>query len=714
MAGQDNSNGDDEDDKTVFNPVPPPAPEDGGDDDKTVFEPAPPPPPENEEEDEKTVFLPRLEPGEDAEAVPPAQAPSPAPPPNPSAFPDSRSSPPNPSGFPGAPASPSEPIRPIEVGDYVNVYRVEKFIARGGMGEVWQAVNPHPPHEQVAVKIMLPDLARDENVLNMFYKEASALGRLHHENIVQYRIASQGPNGQPYLITEFVDGPSLEELLGEFSPDEAQLKRLTQRLTRGLGAAHAQGVVHRDIAPDNILLVAGDAARPKIIDFGIVKDTSESNKTIIGDGTAGKLRYMAPEQMGEYNRNVGPWTDIYSLALTMLAVATGDHADMGGSMADAVLKRRGVPDLSAIPEALRPAFTAALQPNPADRPQTMAEFSGLLDDGSKAVTGALGGLDAPLNPEKDAAGKQDRAPHQKDGKKDKPGLFTDPSKKWIVYGGAGAVAALAILVTVIVFATSPDDLPEDAVEGGTGQVAQGTSDPAAPSIDQIAAAAVQEVDCAWLTFDGASGNSARFTGGAARPGAVQTALEGAFAANGMPNVTPDTRGLVTFGENLCPMVDALRTARSERPLMSTPQESYEIEMQESVHGDSAEIARPILQASGLSPDDEAILLYIDDTDAGVFSDNREMIRRGALASQGSVTTTGFQTKVEYETEGGAAFVIVTGQQEFPRDLFPRTDEAELGEIRVTPDWANRFEQAARENNWQTDILWFRITDDVPN
>ena len=91
-----------------------------------------------------------------------------------------------------------------------------------------------------------------------------------------------------------------------------------------------------------------------------------------------------------------------------------------------------------------------------------------------------------------------------------------------------------------------------------------------------------------------------------------------------------------------------------------------------------------------------------------------MINRGALDNEGSVTTTGFLTKVEYLTEGSAAFIIVTGREEFPRELFPRTNEAELGKISVTPDWADRFERAARENNWQTDVVWFRITDDVPN
>lgn len=698
------------------------------DDEKTVFDPAPPspPPPPSEEEDERTIFIPRSEPGAGEDEAPPASdpldtpayeppaAPPPAPPPNPSAFPGAAPTPPNPSAFPNAPTSPSEPIRPIEVGDYVNVFRIERFIARGGMGEVWEAVNPHPPHERVAVKIMLPDLARDENVLNMFYKEASALGRLHHESIVQYRIASQGPNGQPYLITEFVDGPSLEAQLGDFKPDEEQFKRLAQRLTRGLGAAHAQGVVHRDIAPDNILLVAGDPDRPKIIDFGIVKDTNESNKTIIGDGTAGKLRYMAPEQMGEYNRNVGPWTDVYSLALTMLAVATGDHADMGGSMADAVLKRRHVPDISAIPERLQDAFTAALQPNPADRPQSMADFSRLLD-GLEA--GELGGLDTPLAPLSTPHGGGNK--QGQSGKKGKSaigaGLLADPQKKWLVYGSGGVIAALALLVIIIVIATRSDDIPEE-MAGGTVEPATQPAETRPASIEDVAASAIATVDCAWLNFEGSSGNTVRFTGGAARPGAVQTALEAAFAANGMPNVTPDTRGLITFGENLCPMLDALGSARSERPLMSTPQESYEIEKQEiaGVAGQIVDVAKPILQTSGLNPSDEILLLYIDGNEAGVFASGRATLEKAIEANMGSITSTGFQTVVPYFDAGSTALVIVTGKPDFPTRLFPQITETDVGIIRVTPEWARQFEQEAQAKDWRTDMVFIRITDEVPN
>src|ERR1043166_9803664 len=146
---------------------------------------------------------------------------------------------------------------------------------------------------------------------------------------------------------------------------------LLRRLASALGAAHELDAIHRDIAPDNVLLEGGRLKDAKIIDFGIAKDLDPSSKTIVGEGFAGKLNYVAPEQLGSYERNVGPWTDVYSLALVMLAVAKKRDVDMGGSLADAFSKRATVPDLSDAPEELRPILTRMLEPDPAHRLRSM-------------------------------------------------------------------------------------------------------------------------------------------------------------------------------------------------------------------------------------------------------------------------------------------------------------------------------------------------------
>ena len=108
------------------------------------------------------------------------------------------------------------------------------------------------------------------------------------------------------------------------------------------------------MSPDNVILENDDIHQATIIDFGIAKDLDASSATIVGDGFAGKLNYVAPEQLGDFGREVGPWTDVYSLGLVILAVAQGKEVDMSGSLVDAIDKRRKGPDLSAMPGNLRP------------------------------------------------------------------------------------------------------------------------------------------------------------------------------------------------------------------------------------------------------------------------------------------------------------------------------------------------------------------------
>src|SRR4029079_9255827 len=100
------------------------------------------------------------------------------------------------------------------------------------------------------------------------------------------------------------------------------------------------GAVHRDISPDNILVPQRRLELAKIIDFGIAKDIQASLATIVGNTFAGKLNYVAPEQFGDFGREIGPWTDIYSLGLVMYAFATGKPVNMGLTLVEAVDRRR--------------------------------------------------------------------------------------------------------------------------------------------------------------------------------------------------------------------------------------------------------------------------------------------------------------------------------------------------------------------------------------
>jgi serine/threonine protein kinase len=355
--GPENQGGEGGEERTVFMPggfTIPPTPEDE----------TPPPAPEPAAEVPPETAPPPPEPV--AEAAPPAP-PEPAPPPAPPPAPAETSA-------GSATIAPRTDAVGIKVGDVLNhIFRVDGFLARGGMGEVFVGCNVNVD-EKVAIKVMLPALAGDEKIVAMFRKEARTLTKLNHPALVQYRVLAQEPQLHVlYIVTDFIEGTNLGNALGKIKPTPDEMAGLLRRLASGLGAAHELGAVHRDMSPDNIILEHDDIHRATIIDFGIAKDLDASSATIVGDGFAGKLNYVAPEQLGDFGRDVGPWTDVYSLGLVILAVANGKNVDMSGSLVDAIDKRRKGPDISAVPANVRPIVGDMLKPDPKDRLRSMDE-----------------------------------------------------------------------------------------------------------------------------------------------------------------------------------------------------------------------------------------------------------------------------------------------------------------------------------------------------
>jgi serine/threonine-protein kinase len=261
----------------------------------------------------------------------------------------------------------------IPAGTQLNgIYEIDHLIASGGMGEVYKghAIETGDP---VAIKLMLADLASNDAALALFRKEASALHYLYHEAIVRYYVFTVEPTLQcPYLAMEFVEGESLSDLLqrGPLPFDEAVT--LMRRIAGALEAAHQRQIIHRDVSPDNIIIPGGQVSRAKIIDFGIARSTQAGAQTVIGGGFAGKYNYVSPEQLGLFGGDVTGKSDIYSLGLVAVEALTGRPIDMSGSQVDVIEKRRKVPDLSAVDPRIRPLVTQMLQPNPDDRPASMA------------------------------------------------------------------------------------------------------------------------------------------------------------------------------------------------------------------------------------------------------------------------------------------------------------------------------------------------------
>ena len=669
------------------------------------------------EDDDRTVYQPKIPPP----APPPAAAggkrrkagpaPAPAPPPPPPA-------PPAAAAVGGTTGS-----QQIANGEVLNgIYRITRFLARGGMGEVYEAQNVHQPDERVAVKVMLAHLAQDELVAAMFAKEAATLTRLHHEAIVQYRLAARDSLGRPYLVTEFIDGPSLEEKLGELKLTDAQFVAIAQKLAAGLGTAHTLGAIHRDIAPDNILLVGGDPGRPKIIDFGIAKDAREHSATIVGDGFAGKLRYVAPEQLGEYGRNIGPWSDIYSLALTLRALLAGGHSDMGGSLSDAVRKRMSVPDLSAIPAPFRAAFEAALQPDPARRPQTMVEFNLMLsqdagafgaESGSGFASTASGGSEATRLTLNTAS----------------PGALGDRLRSLLPAGlgqnrlpliiGGATLGLLALVGIVIALSlgggdqTEPPPLataPEgDAGGGGTAaaRLASGT-----PEFAALAERSATRIPCSWVNLAAADASVATFTGAAAVPGEAQARLAEALEAAGASVPALDFGNVMRFPQQACGVIEALRDARGTDLRITTPQRIYEANRETIALSDGSNLpednyAKVLIQVSGAKPGQNLILLAVT-ADDGVTPISRDPAETEIFVTtfKGDVAPDGFSVTYPYPVEKpeptGLGFIVVASPNPLPGDMF--TFDA---------SWPERFRKGAQNQGWTADAMWFSVEDRQP-
>ena len=248
-------------------------------------------------------------------------------------------------------------------------HRIDRRLARGGMGEIYRGTNVNTG-DGIAIKVIRDDLVDDPQFRALFLREATALRRARHAAIVAYEGVHTDGDGQLYLVMDFVEGPSLAQLAARRPLTAVELRALRRRLAEGLQAVHAQGVVHRDLSPDNIILRDGKLEHAVIIDFGIAGATT----SIVGDAFAGKLAYAAPEQLGMFTGLIDHRADIYSLGLVLAAAAIGRPLDMGETRTGAITRRRTVPDLSAVPAALRAELARLLEPDPARRPQSMSEL----------------------------------------------------------------------------------------------------------------------------------------------------------------------------------------------------------------------------------------------------------------------------------------------------------------------------------------------------
>jgi WD40 repeat protein len=213
-------------------------------------------------------------------------------------------------------------------------YDILRVLGRGGMGVVFKA-RDRALDRLVAIKILTPGLASTGAARRRFAREGKAAAAVVHDHVVTIHAVDETPQGIPFLVMEYISGKSVQDLIDRGKPPELrEILRIGAQAAQALAAAHAQGLIHRDVKPANILLENG-VERVKITDFGLARAADDATMTQSGV-VAGTPRYMSPEQArGE---TIDHRSDLFSLGSVLYALCTG-HAPFQGNSSVATLKR---------------------------------------------------------------------------------------------------------------------------------------------------------------------------------------------------------------------------------------------------------------------------------------------------------------------------------------------------------------------------------------
>ncbi|HEX9368932.1 MAG TPA: serine/threonine-protein kinase, partial [Vicinamibacterales bacterium] len=272
----------------------------------------------------------------------------------------------------------------LSPGGRVGPYVIVSAIGRGGVGEVYLADDPRL-RRQVALKILNAKFAEDESARGRFLREAQMAASLDHPNICTlHEIGTDG--GSDYLVMQFVRGETLAQRLERGRLPLREALEIAVQLADALAYAHENGVIHRDIKPQNVMLTP--EGRVKLMDFGLAKapgrldDQQETHAALTAAGVfLGTIAYMSPEQLA--GRPADERSDIFSLGMTLYEIFAGRHPFAGPTHAatiTAIASRPAAPLSEAAPDApaaLTPVLRRALALDPRERYQSTRD---LLED----------------------------------------------------------------------------------------------------------------------------------------------------------------------------------------------------------------------------------------------------------------------------------------------------------------------------------------------